>query len=387
MLPHAKPIALAYAGHQFGHFVPQLGDGRAVLLGEIKDKHGVLYDVQLKGSGKTFFSRNGDGQYPLDAAIREYTLSEAMHYLGIPTTRSLAIVKSDALIQRERLLPASVMTRIAKSHIRVGTFEYFASRDDLKNLKILANYTINRHFPNYSNQSHPYLHLLNAVIKWQAVLVSSWMSIGFIRGVMNADNTAVSGQTIDYGPCAFMDEYKHDKVFSFIDKMGRYSFSNQRSITFCNLVKFAETILPLIDHDMKKAVNIAEEQLNQFPSLFDTIYYEKMLKKIGIFSFKGLQADQHLIDDFLNILEHNKIDFTNGFRILSKVLLKEFSFYTKDQQYLHWHTRWIQRLKDQMLDFNHIAKKMDRINPILIPRNHIIAHIIQQSVFENDDSA
>jgi len=384
LLPNSKPISLAYAGHQFGHFVPQLGDGRAVLLGEIMNKNSVLIDIQLKGSGKTYFSRGGDGKCPLDAAIREYTVSEAMHFLKIPTTRSLAIVKSDELIQREGFVSASIITRTAKSHIRIGTFEYFASQNDIKNLKVLADYTINRHFSKYDNQDNRYLYLLKSVIQLQAELVSSWLSIGFIHGVMNTDNTSISGQTIDYGPCAFMDEYDSNEVFSFIDKTGRYSFTNQKNIILWNLIKFAETLLPLIDNDVKKSIAIAEKELHNFPYLFDKIYYKKMAKKIGVFDFKNDLNDKNLITDFLNIMEAKKIDFTNGFRIVSKVLLTEASFYAKDDRYLDWHKRWIKRLKNQKIDFDTIAKKMDKTNPALIPRNHIVANIIQKSVFEND---
>lgn len=382
LLPTFKPISLAYAGHQFGHFVSQLGDGRAVLLGEIKDKKDILHDIQLKGSGRTYFSRGGDGKCPLDAAIREYVISEAMYFLKIPTTRSLAIVKSDKFIQRENFVPASIITRIAKSHIRIGTFEYFASKGDIKNLKILADYTINRHFPKHKNNK--YLNLLKSVIKLQAELVSSWMSIGFIHGVMNTDNTTISGQTIDYGPCAFMDEYDSNKVFSFIDKMGRYSFSNQRNIILWNLNKFAGTILPLIDSNIKEAIRLAEKELYKFPTLFDKIYYKKMAKKIGVFDFKNAKEDKNLIDDFLKILEKGNIDFTNGFRILSKALLTKSPFYEKNNQYLDWQEKWKNRLETQGFDLNKIAKRMDRINPILIPRNHVIADIIQKSVFENN---
>lgn len=381
-----KPIALAYAGHQFGHFVPQLGDGRAVLLGEVKDKKNILHDIQLKGSGRTFFSRSGDGKCPLDAAIREYIVSEAMHFLKIPTTRSLALVKSDDFIQRQQFTVSAVITRVAKSHVRVGTFEYFAHKRDFKNLKILADYVINRFFADNKNHENKYIHLLKPVIKLQAELVSSWMSVGFIHGVMNTDNTAISGQTIDYGPCAFMDEYKSDQVFSYIDQMGRYNFSNQKNIILWNLAKFAGTILPLIDSDIENAIKIAEEEINKFRDLFDKIYYKKMANKIGIFNFKNSNQDKKLIEDFLNILEKSQIDFTNGFRILSKVLLKQDSFYKNNNDFKNWQKIWIERLKNQKLELENIAKKMDKTNPILIPRNHIIAQIIQKAVFHNDFS-
>jgi uncharacterized protein YdiU (UPF0061 family) len=382
LLPNSKPISLAYAGHQFGHFVLQLGDGRAVLLGEVRDKNNNLFDIQLKGSGRTFFSRSGDGKCPLDAVIREYAVSEAIYHLKIATTRSLAIVVLDEFIQRENLTPAAIVTRIAKSHIRIGTFQYFAARGDIKNLKILADYAINRHYPKSIDQKNPYLSLFTSVMKAQADLVSSWMSAGFIHGVMNSDNVTISGQTIDYGPCAFMDEYESDKVFSFIDKRGRYRFSNQNKIILWNLVKFAEAILPLIDSDIKKAIKIVEKELRKFPNLFEQIYFKKMAKKIGIFDFK--EEDKTLIENFLNILENNQIDFTNGFRILSKILLGQEDFYVKNDKYCDWYKIWIERLKDQKITYEEIAKKMDKINPILIPRNHIIAEIIHKSVIEND---
>lgn len=386
ILPNSKPISLAYAGHQFGHFSPQLGDGRAVLLGEVRDKNNNLFDIQLKGSGKTFFSRRGDGKCPFDAAIKEYVISEAMHYLKIPTTRSLALVKSDELIQRNNLLPAAIVTRIADSHIRIGTFEYFSAQRDVENLKKLADYAINRHYPECQNKEQPYFLLLKAVIKSQAELVSSWMSIGFIHGVMNSDNTTISGQTIDYGPCAFMDEYDSEKCFSYIDERGRYSFSNQKSIILWNLIKFAESILILIDKDISKAIYLAENEINNFPNLFDEIYFNKMAKKIGIFNFKDSKEDKGLITDFLNILEENKIDFTNGFRSLSKIMLKEGSLNIEDVKYLNWEERWMKRLEDQKTDIKEIAKKIDKINPILIPRNHIIANIIDKTITENDSS-
>jgi uncharacterized protein YdiU (UPF0061 family) len=382
LLKDSKPISLAYAGHQFGHFASQLGDGRAALLGEVKDRDDILFDIQLKGSGRTFFSRGGDGKCPLSAAIREYIVSEAMYFLQIPTTRSLALVKTNEFIQRESFVPAAIVTRVAASHIRIGTFEYFAGGNDLENLKIIADYSINRHYQKCKNSKNPYLSFLKKVINSQANLVSSWMSVGFIHGVMNTDNTSISGQTIDYGPCAFMDEYEKDKCFSFIDKMGRYNFSNQRKIILWNLTKFAESILPLIDNDIKNAVKLAEKELNKFPDLFDKIYFKKMAQKIGIFDFK--ESDKNLILDFLDILETNKIDFTNGFRSLSKILIGELDFYGKDSKHLNWHKRWVERLESQQLDLKKIARKMDKTNPILIPRNHIVERIIQKCVMNND---
>ena len=276
LLKGSKPIALAYAGHQFGHFVPSLGDGRAVLLGEVFDKKKQRFDVQLKGSGKTFFSRRGDGLYPLGPAIREYIVSEAMHYLKVPTSRSLALITTGEFVQRETLMPGAIFTRVAQSHIRIGTFEYFAARGDYKNLKILADYSIDRHYPICKNHKKPYLSFFRKTLQNQAKLVSSWLSIGFIHGVMNTDNTAISGQTLDFGPCAFIDKYQKNAVFSFIDKNGRYSFTNQRDIILWNLVKLAETLLPLINKDTKQAIAIVTKELNSFNKYFDQCYLKKM---------------------------------------------------------------------------------------------------------------
>lgn len=382
LLENSKPISLVYAGHQFGNFVPQLGDGRSVLLTEIADKNNNLFDIHLKGSGRTFFSRNGDGKCPIDAAIREYLLSEAMYYLKISTARSLALVKFDEIILREKEVPAAIVTRIAKSHIRIGTFEYFYARNDLNNLKKLADYAINRHFPIYNNHKDKYIYLLRSVIKLQADLVSDWMSVGFIHGVMNTDNVTISGQTIDYGPCAFMDEYESNKCFSYIDQRGRYSFFNQKHIILWNLIKFAEAILQLIDNDIKKSIKVAGKELDKFKNIFEKIYLQKMAKKIGIFNVKD--SDLELISQFFDILEENKVDFTNGFRILSKVLTKKSHFYVKNEKYINWQRKWLARIYEENKNTKEVAKKMDRINPILIPRNHIIKNIITQIVDHNN---
>lgn len=364
LLAGSKPLSLAYAGHQFGHFVPQLGDGRAVLLGQAKAQNGELFDVQLKGSGQTAFSRNGDGKCPLSAAIREYVVSEAMHYLHIPTTRSLALVESDQLIYRDDLTPSAVITRIAKSHIRVGSFEYFAARGDIANVKKLADYVMNRHY----GQCDSYLSLLSQVIKNQADLVSSWMSVGFIHGVMNTDNMLICGQTIDYGPCAFLDEYDENQCFSFIDKMGRYRFGNQKNIALWNLTRFGEAILPLIDDDLDKAVVLAQEELDGFCALFDGFYYDKMARKIGIEQVQ--EGDKELVDDFLTILQKHKMDYTNSFRNLSHMTFK-------DKQ---WQERWLTRLQSQNVDAMQVVDNMNGVNPVLIPRNHLVAQVIEGDI-------
>ena len=384
LLKNSKPISLAYAGHQFGNFVSQLGDGRAVLLGEVKNKSGNLFDIQLKGSGKNYFSRGGDGKYPLDAAIKEYILSESMFYLNIPTTRSLALIKSSEFIRRESLIPSSVMTRIAKSHIRIGSFEYFSYRDDFKNLKLLADYTIKRHFLELQFQENSYLSLLREVMILQIELVASWMSIGFVHGVMNTDNISISGQTIDYGPAAFIDQYQSNKSFSYIDRNSRYSFSNQKNIMLWNMVKFAESILNLINPDVNKAIELVELELNQFSNLFDKIYFIKMLSKIGIFDFTGDQEDKKLITEFLSLLEENNLDFTNSFRILSDILINKTIFPSQCYKYKIWQKKWLQRINKQNIAYVKIFNKMNEVNPALIPRSHIIASIVKKILINND---
>ncbi|MFT5703609.1 MAG: hypothetical protein ACI9TO_000981 [Rickettsiales bacterium] len=373
LLENSNPIAQAYAGHQFGNFVPTLGDGRAILLGEVTGKKDQLFDIQLKGAGRTAYSRNGDGKYPLGPAIREYLVSEAMFFLKIPTTRILALVATNQPVYREETSMGAVLTRIAKSHIRVGTFEYFSRRRDLNNIKILANYTISRHYPKCQKSENPYLELLKEVMKKQADLVSDWMCSGFIHGVMNTDNISISGQTLDFGPCAFVDEYKKDQVFSFIDKRGRYSFTNQKNIILWNLTKFAESILPLIDSNLDQAIKLAEEQLNEFPKIFDELYFSKMAKKIGIFDVEP--EDVELIEEFLEILEKNNLDFTNSFRNLPTIGVDE-----------NWQKKWKKRIIQQNISEEEIFRKMNKINPAFIPRNHLIEKAIRKAVDENDFS-
>ncbi|MBT4922439.1 MAG: YdiU family protein [Rickettsiales bacterium] len=381
LLKGSKPIALAYAGHQFGHFSPSLGDGRAVLLGEVLDKKKQKFDLQLKGSGPTFFARRGDGRYPLGPAIREYIISEAMHHLRVPTTRSLALITTGEFVQRETLMPGAILTRVAESHIRIGTFEYFSARGDYKNLKILADYAIDRHYPICKNQKAPYLSLFRKVLQNQAKLVSSWLSIGFIHGVMNTDNTAISGQTLDYGPCAFIDEYQRDASFSFIDKAKRYSFTNQRDIILWNLAKLAEALLPLIDNDTKQAIAIVTKELNSFNKYFDQCYSKKMSQKIGLFDTQ--ENDAELISEFLQILENNQADFTINFRSLSTAL-ETGEHLMKNSEYEHWVKKWKKRIIQQTLSVDVIINKMNKINPLYIPRNHITQDIIQKSLETNN---
>src|SRR5690348_2845098 len=315
----ADPIAMAYAGHQFGHFVPQLGDGRAILLGEVIDKDGVRRDIQLKGSGRTPFSRRGDGRAALGPVLREYIVSEAMFALGIPTTRSLAAVITGESVVRETMLPGAVLTRVASSHIRVGTFQYFAARQDSDALRRLADHVIARHYPHLAGVERPYHALLEAVIARQADLVARWLHIGFIHGVMNTDNTSISGETIDYGPCAFLDHYDPAQVFSSIDEMGRYAYANQPRIALWNLTRLAECLLPLFSDDQEKAIGQAQEILGGFPEQFSTAYQAGLRAKIGLFTARD--GDEALVQDLLDAMAQGKADFTLTFRRLGDAAL------------------------------------------------------------------
>src|SRR6266851_1047233 len=302
----ADPIAMAYAGHQFGHFVPQLGDGRAILLGEVIDADGVRRDIQLKGSGPTPFSRRGDGRAALGPVLREYVVSEAMAALGIPTTRALAAVVTGETVARETLLPGAVLTRVAASHIRVGTFQYFAARGDTEGLRLLADHVIARHYPDAAAAEHPYRALLENVVRRQADLIARWMLVGFIHGVMNTDNMSIAGETIDYGPCAFMDHYDPATVFSSIDHHGRYAYANQPRIAAWNLTRFAETLLPLLANDETKAIAEAEEALGGFALRFQASYLAGMRRKFGL---SGAQdGDAQLVQDFLDLLSNAQAD-------------------------------------------------------------------------------
>ncbi|MBS91962.1 MAG: hypothetical protein CMM95_02790 [Rickettsiales bacterium] len=384
----SKPIALAYAGHQFGNFVPQLGDGRAILLGEVIAIDGKRYDVQLKGSGKTSFSRQGDGRAPLGPVIREYVISEAMHFLGIPTTRSLSIVSSGEYVQRESSQPGGVLTRIASSHIRIGTFEYFFARKDFKSLKRLADYTAKRHFPDSINdKKNTYKSILEETIKSQASLVASWMSVGFIHGVMNTDNTTISGETIDYGPCAFMDHFHPQKVFSYIDASGRYSYSNQGQIMLWNLSILAQCLSPLISDDEKKSHNVIIDLLNTFPELFKKNWISKFKMKLGM--SKDFPEDKKLIESFLEILLKQNIDFTQAFRALceekNSAHKNDFLFSSSNNKklVLDWANNWKQRIVKEKKNIKKIKNEMKKVNPIYIPRNHIMEEIIKEAVENN----
>ncbi|MEA2837867.1 MAG: serine/tyrosine/threonine adenylyltransferase [Bradyrhizobium sp.] len=384
----ADPIAMAYAGHQFGHFVPQLGDGRAILLGEVIDADGVRRDIQLKGSGPTPFSRRGDGRAALGPVLREYIVSEAMAALGIPTTRSLAAVVTGEHVVRETLLPGAVLTRVASSHIRVGTFQYFAARSDVAGVRRLADHVIARHYPEVADAERPTHALLDAVIARQAELVARWLLVGFIHGVMNTDNTSISGETIDYGPCAFMDNYDPATVFSSIDEMGRYAYGNQPRIALWNLTRFAECLLPLLSDDQEKAVSEAQTALGKFGETFDVAYYAGLRSKLGLFTTRD--DDPELANDLLKAMAENAADFTLTFRRLCDAALgpegdaglgKLFA----DPAVLDkWLVRWRQRISDEPQDAGARRAAMRAVNPAFIPRNHRVEAVIEAAVNRND---
>ena len=369
--PGAEPLAQAYAGHQFGGFVPQLGDGRALLLGEVIDRHGQRRDIQLKGSGRTPFSRGGDGKATLGPVLREYLLGEAMHALGIPTTRALAAVTTGQVVYREQPLPGAVLTRVAASHIRVGTFQFFAARDDTAKVRQLADYTIARHYPHVASAANPYLAFLEAVVNAQAALIARWMLVGFIHGVMNTDNMAVSGETIDYGPCAFMDRYHPLTVFSSIDRQGRYAYGNQPNIARWNLARLAETLLPLIDSDEKAAIAAVSNAVNSFTDRYDAYWLEGMRAKLGLL-VSTEPEDLALANDFLAALDAAQADYTLSFRSLSSTALGDEA----------WAERWHQRLSgaESAVSAEERAAAMNRVNPLYIPRNHQVEAALSAAV-------
>lgn len=374
----AEPLAMAYSGHQFGNLVPQLGDGRALLLGEVIDNNGIRRDIQLKGSGRTPFSRSGDGLSALGPVVREYLVSEAMAALGVPTTRALAAVSSGDLVYRETPQPGGIFTRVAKSHIRVGTFQWFAIREDQLHLKQLADYVIARLYPEAANDETPYLSLIRSVVDRQARLIAHWMSIGFIHGVMNTDNMNVSGETIDYGPCAFMDTYHPNKRFSSIDHGGRYAYSNQSSMAHWNLARFAETLLPLIDPKQEVAIEKATPVLDEFSDIYLKALIQRFNAKIGLNS--SSQEDWKLVQSLLNLMAESRADFTLTFRHLT------LAAQTKDnasfmQIFDHrpgiqtWYEQWEKRVS--MEESKESLECMQGSNPIIIPRNHRIEQAIQ----------
>jgi len=366
-------IAQAYAGHQFGHFT-MLGDGRAVLLGEHLVNNTNRYDVQFKGSGRTSFSRSGDGRAVLGPMLREYIISEAIHALKIPTTRSLAVVKTGEKVVRENLLPGAILTRVASSHIRVGTFQYIAAKQNIDDLNTLVNYTINRHYPEIQSSKNKALDLLNLVMERQCELVVNWMRVGFIHGVMNTDNMAISGETIDYGPCAFMDHYNPKTVFSSIDKFGRYSFSNQPPITKWNLSRFAECLIPLIDNNEDKAIQLATETIDNFQNIYEKKWLNMMRDKLGLFGEH--KDDKKLINDLLNWMEKNKADYTNTFCYLMNIKISNNNLYN-DKDFINWSNVWKKRISINDSSKEKTLELMKKSNPIIIPRNHKVEEALK----------
>ena len=384
---NSKPIALAYAGHQFGGWVPSLGDGRAILLGELRSKSGQLYDLQLKGSGRTPFSRNGDGRAWLGPILREYIVSEAVHYLGIPTTRTLSALSTGDKIFRERPYPGGILTRVAKSHIRVGTFQYFYARQDYEALNLLANYLIDRNYPDLKASENPILALLDRIVEGQAKLIAKWMSVGFIHGVMNTDNSSLTCETIDFGPCAFMDQYQANKVFSSIDINGRYAYANQPMIAHWNLAQFATTLVPILQLEEKTAIKVVTESINRFPQLYLNNWLALFGKKLGLQN-PG-PDDFQLLSGFLNMLEEAEADFTLTFRTLSTVIARELassnfeSFAKLPELIIKWLPSWLARLEKEQLNEENRLHLMQRVNPVYIPRNHQIEKTIVEGVEGN----
>ncbi|QND49903.1 YdiU family protein [Rhizobium lusitanum] len=390
LLPGSQPLAMAYAGHQFGGFVPQLGDGRAILLGEVIDRNGKRRDIQLKGAGPTPFSRRGDGRAALGPVLREYIVSEAMYALGIPTTRALAAVTTGERVYREGALPGAVFTRVAASHIRVGTFQYFAARGDTDNLRILADHVVDRHYPEIKDRQNRYLALLEAVADRQASLIARWLHVGFIHGVMNTDNMTISGETIDFGPCAFMDAYDPATVFSSIDRQGRYAYANQPAISQWNLARLGETLLPLIDPTLDTAVELANGVIKAYGERFQTYWLAGMRKKIGLATEEDRDLD--LIQSLLAVMHEQEADFTLTFRRLGVLAASDgneaaFAASFRDPQSVApWLARWHERLGRDPQSPAARAKAMLGVNPAFIPRNHRIQQAIEAAVEEDDFS-
>jgi len=387
----AEPLAIAYAGHQFGHFVPQLGDGRANLLGEVMGRDGVRYDIQLKGSGPTPFSRRGDGRAALGPVLREYIVSEAMAALGVPTTRALAVVTTGQRVLREAALPGAILTRVAASHLRVGTFQYFAAQGDTEGTRRLADFAISRHYPEFAQAKHPYRALLDGVIARQAHLVAQWMLLGFIHGVMNTDNTAISGETIDYGPCAFMEAYDPAKVFSSIDLYGRYAYGNQPGIAHWNLTRLAEALLPLLEQeagDQEAALASVKEALAAFEPQFEAARMAGLRRKLGLFTDR--EGDAALAQDLLERMAANRADFTLTFRRLCDSVAGPESdrrvraLFADPGAYESWAAEWRRRLEEEPVSWQTRVVMMRTANPAFIPRNHLVEAALDAAVERQD---
>ncbi|MGI9404924.1 MAG: protein adenylyltransferase SelO [Hyphomicrobiaceae bacterium] len=388
----AEPLAMAYAGHQFGQWVPQLGDGRAILLGEVIDRDGVRRDIQLKGSGHTPFSRAGDGRAALGPVLREYIVGEAMAALGIPSTRALAAVTTGEQVAREKLLPGAVLVRVARSHVRVGTFQFFAAQGDGEALRLLADYVTERHYPDAARSENPTRALLDAIVARQAKLVARWQLIGFIHGVMNTDNMSIAGETIDYGPCAFMDSYHPDTVYSSIDHMGRYAYANQPPIAQWNLAVLAQSLLPLLAEEEDAAVAVAQEAIDQFPGLFNDAYLAGLRAKLGLSQER--EGDKELAQDLLTRMAENKADFTLTFRRLSDMAAPDadasataHDLFDDPAAFDDWAGRWRTRLDQEGGVSGPRRAAMRAVNPAFIPRNHLVAEVIEAATETEDYAA
>ena len=384
----AEPIALAYAGHQFGHFVPQLGDGRAILLGEVIGRDGGRRDIQLKGSGQTPYSRDGDGRAALGPVLREYIVSEAMAALGVPTTRALAAVTTGESVRRETMLPGAILTRVAASHIRIGTFQFVAAQGSTEVLRLFADYVIARHYPQAETAQQPYRALVDAVVARQADLIACWMLIGFIHGVMNTDNTSIAGQTIDYGPCAFLDQYDPATVFSSIDHFGRYAYGNQPNIGQWNLARFAETLLPLLAEDKDQAVAVAKELLELFAPRFQQAYFGGLQRKIGLVTDR--EENVAIAEDLLTRMAKNGADFTLTFRRLCAAAAGPAgdaavrALFADPTSYDAWAVRWRRRLTEEAANPDERCANMRAVNPTFIPRNHLVEVALTAAVARQD---
>ena len=377
----SDPLATVYAGHQFGGWNPQLGDGRAILLGEVIGRDGLRYDIQLKGSGRTPYSRGGDGRAPLGPVLREYIVSEAMSVLGVPTSRALGAVTTGEWVRREGRLPGAVLARVAQSHIRIGTFQFFASRQDHDALKTLIDHVIQRHYPQAAKAANPVHQLLDGVVAKQASLVAQWQSLGFIHGVMNTDNMLLSGETIDYGPCAFMDEFEPGKVFSSIDHGGRYAYSNQSHVAHWNLSVLTQALLPYLDNDQDKALASGQAAIDAFPGLYQEAFMNNMLSKLGLMG--KADDDATLIQDLLKLMHENRADFTLTFRYLADLVNPQTasgggvqSLFKLPESFAPWIDRWQQRLATDSIDTSERQQAMYAVNPVYIPRNHLVEEAI-----------
>jgi uncharacterized protein YdiU (UPF0061 family) len=384
--PGAAPLAAVYAGHQFGSYNPQLGDGRALLLGEVLSTQGHRYDIQLKGSGPTPYSRGGDGRSPLGPVLREYIVSEAMHALGVPSTRALAAVTTGEQVTRDSFLPGAVLARVASSHIRFGTFQFFSAQKNLDALKTLASYCVQRHYPERAQADNPALALLQAVTSAQAALIPRWQLLGFIHGVMNTDNMLICGETIDYGPCAFMDEFDPAKVFSSIDHGGRYAYRNQPGIAHWNLAVLAQALLPLLHEDQDKAVELAQATVDEFPALFEAAHLRGLADKLGFDEIR--ESDKAIVDELFELMASEKLDFTLCFRRLydlacnpDQQVAELFEF---PDALVPWLSRWRQRLDTDQLADNTRAERMAMANPAFIARNHLVEEAIRAGEDEGD---